>query len=235
MFELVDDDVAVERCGQDLRPPFNDACQSSCSSNIGAQDVPNSSDAEEAPASVRKYIFLDVDGVLHPVKGALRSFHPSCMQALAQIVRATGAEIVLSSSWRKTDIQRRAVDAALVKHGLSKAIGRTVCCQADFVFNDEGMRKSRAAEIQLWLSTNCKLGDRWRWVALDDMDMTLDLGRNMIVTDPDDGLTAFDADAAIAVLNDTPVASTVASSEASFSELDDDNDDSSFDWDSDSD
>ena len=41
-------------------------------------------------------------------------FHEPCMAALGRVVRRTGAQIVLTSTWRLTGPGRRAVDAALI-------------------------------------------------------------------------------------------------------------------------
>lgn len=50
-------------------------------------------------------ILLDCDGVLHPY-GGLDHFVPSCMRALRAIVEATGARVVLSSSWQSSRVRR---------------------------------------------------------------------------------------------------------------------------------
>ncbi len=49
---------------------------------------------------LRKIIFLDVDGVLHDYKKEINDVQEDKIIRLKQIVDATGAEIVLSSSWR---------------------------------------------------------------------------------------------------------------------------------------
>ena len=55
---------------------------------------------------VRKVIFLDVDGVLHPVDEKRRPFRSSCIEVFKQIMASAAAcqatvDIVLSSNWRE--------------------------------------------------------------------------------------------------------------------------------------
>lgn len=77
----------------------------------------------EAP---RPVVFLDVDGVLHPLVVGFRDgrlaeahlFAQGCMLLLKRIVDATGAELVLSSSWRQFEAPRERLAAALAAHGL---------------------------------------------------------------------------------------------------------------------
>ena len=55
-------------------------------------------------------IFLDVDGVLHPLN-ACADLVPRCLDALKQALRSSNAKLVLSSAWR-TDPQGRSEVAA---------------------------------------------------------------------------------------------------------------------------
>ena len=47
-----------------------------------------------------KYIFLDIDGVLNCGTGMYSFLHKDKVKMLSEIVRQTGAEIVLVSSWK---------------------------------------------------------------------------------------------------------------------------------------
>lgn len=75
-------------------------------------------------ASDRRIIFLDVDGVLNcrdtreRFQGVI-GIEPARVKLLARIVAATGAEIVLSSSWRSTESHLTEVNRALYVEGLS--------------------------------------------------------------------------------------------------------------------
>ena len=72
-------------------------------------------------------IFLDVDGVLHPLVVEFRDgklsdehlFRPDCMRNLKRIVDETGAELVLSSSWRQFEGPKEKLAKALSEHELS--------------------------------------------------------------------------------------------------------------------
>lgn len=79
-----------------------------------------------------KVIFLDVDGVLNSYTFATEMLDAEgvsiynkdilddrCLACLKQIVQRTGAEIVLSSTWRKTADSRSNLTSQLEKYGLS--------------------------------------------------------------------------------------------------------------------
>lgn len=156
---------------------------------------------------MRKYIFLDVDGVLHPAHHAKHPFYSECLDELARIVRATGARIVLSSTWRLNAIQHEAVDSVLRQWGLPQTIGATPRL---------AVAGGRSMEILAWLAENST--DRQAtWVAIDDMNMPT-LGDKLILTDKDDGLTRHDARLAITMLNGLPTLATFSSDSSSGEE-----------------
>jgi len=62
---------------------------------------------------------LPEDATASVVEG---EFLPDNMAALASIVQQTGARIVLSSTWRETWPQRRAVEKQLIAHGISGGV-----------------------------------------------------------------------------------------------------------------
>ena len=109
-------------------------------------------------------------------------FTNECMGALAQCVHATSARIVLSSTWRETAPQRRAVEAQLKAHGI---VERICGCTPGLPLLEGG----RVAEILQWVD----LHKPARWVALDDADLSkLPAGR-FVRTDPAKGFTRHDA------------------------------------------
>ena len=68
-----------------------------------------------------RYIFLDIDGVLHPATaGTDRQFSPNCLRALRTIVGATGAALILSSSWQSSQAAAEVVDEELARWGLPR-------------------------------------------------------------------------------------------------------------------
>jgi Swiss Army Knife RNA repair-like protein len=50
----------------------------------------------------RRVIFLDIDGVLAPIRQWDRygDLDPACIQVLNEIVESAGADVVVSSTWR---------------------------------------------------------------------------------------------------------------------------------------
>jgi hypothetical protein len=64
--------------------------------------------------SGRPLIFLDVDGVLNfPSRSAPEALEPLPLQNLVLLLRKTGAQIVLSSTWRVHDRLRNKLQQAL--------------------------------------------------------------------------------------------------------------------------
>ena len=115
-------------------------------------------------------------------------FTEPCMAALAQAVHGTGAEIVLSSTWRETAPQRLAVDRQLIRAGLPASSGRTPQLTAI---------EGRAREVLRWVESarpTC-------WVAIDDMPLADELpDGHFVQTDPATGLTEEDAERVCAAL-----------------------------------
>ena len=125
-----------------------------------------------------KVIFLDIDGVLKE-EDYNAEFKDECFERLKQIVDATGAEIILDSSWRidywdfvennykTTDTQILDLYNHFEKYGL-KAAGRT-----DYTIRSGP--DSRPSEIRRWLAdqpdvdTFCIIDDddfyRWKWLS----------------------------------------------------------------------
>lgn len=144
-------------------------------------------------------IFLDVDGVLHPLspKGlpdgatleelVARQDHedahaadplyvaetlPSEFKAdrlalLKRLVDATGAKIVLSSTWRETRSQTLAVNARLLDAGIAGIIGQT----PQLPYKPASPMNRRGHEIMAWVTEH-----RERitgFVVLDDSEFSL--------------------------------------------------------------
>ena len=79
-----------------------------------------------------KYIFLDVDGVLNNKKHYRKlhlkyggrfdaekmPFNPRSLKNLRTIIDATGAQLVLSSSWRKNEKCMTVLEARLMEYGI---------------------------------------------------------------------------------------------------------------------
>ena len=163
-------------------------------------------------------IFLDVDGVCHPLKPSGHPLYASmddltarteaeidlpddatgsivegefthdCMSALQAFVKNTDARVVLSSTWRETGPQRRAVDVALKKAGIPPASGATPMR----TLHDGG----RVAEIMQWVDTQKPV----RWLAIDDADLGKLPTGHFLQTDPGLGFTLKDVERAFELL-----------------------------------
>ena len=175
------------------------------------------------PDDASPLVFLDVDGVCHPLKSNGLPLHASLealtrrtdddlelsdddpnaiggvvegefleenMRRLAELVHAVGAHIVLSSTWRETAIQRRAIDAQLRRFGMPSHVG---CTPRLPTIGGGG----RHAEIMAWVAEHCADGDeaaahrsrhRRCWVAIDDLDLKDHTRSHFVKTDLTVGL-----------------------------------------------
>lgn len=133
-------------------------------------------------------VFLDMDGVvnsaqwfrarkLHPESAAYRnaemplrlcwSIDPGCVRRLNEIVRETGARVVLSSTWRTFPCAPGCVEEALRHLGFEGRIASTTP-----VLKKPGSVVERGDEIDAWLNDNHP-DRRPPFVVLDDeCDMT---------------------------------------------------------------
>lgn len=139
-----------------------------------------------------KVIFLDVDGVLNSYsRGRGGNISKGLLKKLRNIVWATDAKIVVSSSWRLFPVARLKLKRYLKYKGM-EAFDWTI---------DLGDNIPRGDEITYWLEINANLGIE-SYVILDDMDEAEfeDHMYNFVQTDPDKGLTDQDVCNAIEVL-----------------------------------
>ena len=134
---------------------------------------------EPEQATEQPLIFLDIDGVLAPFGGrappgpppqraakldadaAFAPFDEQCTQRLAAIVAATGAAIILSSSWRAR------ADAVAVIERRFRAFGPPLSEKVPLPTTDINYHSVRQWEIARYLDKN----PARRWVALDDEDL----------------------------------------------------------------
>ena len=155
-------------------------------------------------------IFLDIDGVVHPLASSGHAllvpmeeltrradaellqasedaigevlegeFVPACMRPLAACAAAVGAKLVLSSTWRETPAQRRAVDRQLI------AWGMPATCDATPQLRGAG----RSAEVRAWVDANRPS----RWVCIDDQELLSLPPEHYVRTDAASGFTEADA------------------------------------------
>lgn len=164
----------------------------------------------------RKLIFLDIDGVLntkwwysqmdrntHRDKYGY-AFDPQAVANLRKIVEETGADIVISSSWKCMGLSQME-DMWKDRNLPGKIIGITPNSVSDELLIDADIDSMelfhiRGEEIKEWLK---KHGKRvCNYVIIDDMDNMLPGQQSHFVqTNPEVGITEDDAEKAIAILN----------------------------------
>lgn len=136
-----------------------------------------------------KVIFLDYDGVLNhhktslaEVDGVQTMAEPELVFILNKLVDESGAELVLSSSWRNYPDWRK----SMKKSGIIKDfIGRTPCTK-------DGVEGPRGVKIQAWLDEHPEVT---QYAIIDDMDdMNEEHLPSFFQTDPEVGLTQEVAD-----------------------------------------
>lgn len=167
-----------------------------------------------------KVIFLDIDGVLVTGKYSREQYNAkkwsrdeygdgfdvTAVEALRSVLDATGARLVISSTWRRSGLV--ALLEMWAKRGLPGEIIDVTGCSEHRV---------RGLEIDAWLNAKgfshinwsssqqaeyCqKSGIESYLIIDDDSDMTLNQLHHFICTDPETGLTAKDAIKAIRRLN----------------------------------
>jgi len=104
-----------------------------------------------------KILFLDIDGVVN-CKGTVQrhdgliGIDPKLAALVQRIIKETGCDVVLSSTWRYNESSRAHV--------------REKVC--DFIdITDRGSEYFRGAEVQAWLLKNM-VGKHYRYAILDD-------------------------------------------------------------------
>lgn len=158
---------------------------------------------------MKKFIFLDFDGVMATPRyssqlhmegkqqtdryGAV--FDPKCIDNLRSIVEATGADIVVSSSWK---------DVLHYEGILQMWKDRNM---PGFLTDVTSTRRTRGEEIKAWLDMYSKTSgeDDLRYVILDVLDednFLEEQAEQLVIVDAQYGLSDADAVRAIDILND---------------------------------
>jgi hypothetical protein len=137
----------------------------------------------------RRVIFLDIDGVLAPIRRWDRygDLDPTCIQVLNEIVARAGADVVVSSTWRygKTVAELQE---------MLDAQGFTGCVVDKTPTGAPGA--DRGEEIAAWLAEHAVGG----YVIIDDHSNMGELRTRLVLTQPARGLQPADAPRAIAML-----------------------------------
>ena len=138
----------------------------------------------------RRVIFLDIDGVLAPIRHWDRygDLEPACVEVLNEIVTRAGAEVVVSSTWRHGRTVAE-LQAMLEEEGFTG-------CVVDTTPTVEP-GAGRGEEIAAWLAAHAVGG----YVIIDDhvVDGGALRGR-LVVTHPGHGLRPADVPRAIEIL-----------------------------------
>jgi len=140
-----------------------------------------------------RVIFLDIDGVLTPagstnmivVDGDLvaavttscsegECFNTVALRNLRAIIQQTGAALVLSSEWRRTDARKDLIGITLRAHGLPQLRDSTttaVKVRPELLKGDNAIAwcERRAREIGEWLQRHPEIVS---WVVVDDVDFS---------------------------------------------------------------
>ena len=165
-----------------------------------------------------KVIFCDVDGVLNNMEQLYRdeAFDPRCINRLVNLVRDTGARVVLSSSWRCIPQALKKVMDTLAKHDVFLY---SITEEGIFFdrfkntpwqdiepclkfYQEQGKNFDRGAEIAAWLMDNATVDEPISFVIFDDEaeDIRPYFPNHLVRTLFSKGLTDNDVDAAKKVL-----------------------------------
>ena len=158
---------------------------------------------------MNKYIFLDFDGVLNSclyykekpqherwkefkekysshIAWGLCNIDPKAVELLNELTEATGAKLVISSSWRGDASLGTIMQLAGIKEPIYGETPRLIS-------------RFRGQEIKFWLETQSK---PYKYVIIDDDSDMLDTQRNNFIhTDWKAGLTEENVNEAIKILN----------------------------------
>ena len=176
-----------------------------------------------------KIIFLDFDGVLvtrrslrrrspedrktlDEVAAIAHKGDPACVGELNRVCAATGARIVVSSSWRKVGAHLNSLeyvkDVLRVWGVTAEAVGVTPQLERPVCFVDAGGNKRtiyqsalRGTEIQEWLTANVEPPVTNFAIVDDESDMCHLLPR-LVQTEFEEGLTPAHADRLIQMLGE---------------------------------
>ena len=159
-----------------------------------------------------KVIFLDFDGVI-TTKDSKWKLCPEKMALLGEIISATDAKIVISSSWRRTSLEET---IAHITNPDNPFVGKNPFPYADRIVGithrmfgfihphkDRHCKIPRGVEINAWLFEHAMKVDSY--VILDDEDDMLYIQRDRFIqTDALNGLSREDVSRAIDILNNKP-------------------------------
>lgn len=150
-----------------------------------------------------KIIFLDFDGVI-TTPSSKYCLSPPHMDILGKILESTGAYIVISSSWRRYNLEQT---INFITSRSNPFVGKNPFPFIDRVIDITKRLRPikmsdyihRGDEIQEWLDRH----EVESYVILDDINNMLESQQShLVLTDEIDGLTEKDVEKAIGILNE---------------------------------
>lgn len=150
---------------------------------------------------MQKYLFLDIDGVisLYGTMSGFRSLNKQRLRNLRDVVKSTGCDIVISSTWRLYPDMMRLLHKRFAYKGVRISGWTPVIFHVD-------RETKRGEEIKQWLDEYAPAAP-YMFAIVDDMDKenfvdkNFDFSSNFIQTDPNQGLTKEKAAAIIDLLS----------------------------------
>lgn len=159
-----------------------------------------------------KILFLDFDGVLNTehYQGLLRYqgkpwqdehgafFDPNAVKQLRRIIDATGADIVIESSWKYLGLDAMK-ELWKVRNLPGRVVDITPSSVSDEYLLDTTMLHCKGMEIASWLAEQA---EDIRYIIIDDEYVILDSQLpHFILTNPYEGITEEQTNRAISILN----------------------------------
>ena len=137
----------------------------------------------------RRVIFLDIDGVLAPIRRWDRygDLDPACIRVLNEIVTHGGADVVVSSTWRYDKTAAELQEILEAQGFTGRVLDKTPT---------GALGGNRGDEIAAWLAEHAVSG----YVIIDDHVDMGGLCTHLVQTHPAHGLQPADASRALAVL-----------------------------------
>ncbi|MCP4761226.1 MAG: hypothetical protein GY870_05560 [archaeon] len=144
---------------------------------------------------IKKFIFLDIDGVLITTKSikeasSHEAFDKECVENLKELLEISGAEIVISSSWRYGKFFDKLL-SKFKQHGIKMPLGTTKASKGDV---------RRDTEILDWFDTYIWTIQDWCVIDDDKPDLT-QVQDKLIHTDFKNGFQKKHIKQALKILN----------------------------------